>query len=339
MQEYLQSYELILTTKSPVHIGSGKTLTKKEYLFDAVSNQVSFLDEERFFAFLIERGLTDAYEDYIMYRPNWHLDMFLKKNNVTDSDIRRFTSCKIDAGDAVQGRVKGIQQFVRNGCGEIYVPGSSIKGALRLVLLKELLLTKPDPNTDRSPRGLSMYEANHLPNSLFSGLRVSDSTPISQSQMCLTQKIDDFADGTYTRLNICRECLIPDTEIRCVLTLDQSVLHGRITKEHLERAIATVSEYYQKTVLRHYPQAVNLMNSRTLLLGGGVGYQSKTVTDPFYGAGALKATAEFLDRAYRKHNHMNDIAGGVAPRALKQTEYHYDGRSVYPYGVCEVSIR
>lgn len=33
MKDYLKTYQMVLKTVSPVHIGTGKTLSKKEYIF------------------------------------------------------------------------------------------------------------------------------------------------------------------------------------------------------------------------------------------------------------------------------------------------------------------
>ena len=104
----------------------------------------------------------------------------------------------------------------------------------------------------------------------------------------------------------------------------------------LREAIAAASQSYQDSVLPHYPQASNYMNSRTLLLGGGVGFQSKTVTEPYYGQNALDVTSKLLGNAFRKHHHERDAAQGISPRALKQTDLN---GAAYPFGVCEVTIR
>lgn len=356
---HLQVFDLILETKGPVFIGCGKSYTKKEYLFDPRSNVVSFLDEQKFFRYLAEHHLADAYEDYILRGLSRNLHEFLRNYcNVKQADIHDWIRCRMDAGDALDDHhtLKEIQRFLRNGSNQIYVPGSSVKGALRTVLLKAMLLQsppkKPDPELCFGGKGsleepyfhtLSLkkdknqvVQTQNPLNSILQGVRVSDSLPIPDSQLCLTRKIDEFMDETYNRINVCRECIRPGTRIYCTITLDQSVLRGMITKESMEKAIAEVSDYYQKTVTNRYPQASNYMNSRTLLLGGGVGFQSKTVTDPYYGEKALDFTAKVLDQAFREHHHKKDMVEGISPRALKQTDF---SNATYPYGVCEVFIR
>lgn len=354
----MQAFDLILETRSPVFIGCGKSYTKKEYLFDPKRNMVSFLDERAMFTYLAEHNLADSYENYILGNMGRHLWDFLRNIcQIPKELISEWTRCTIDVGDALdEGHtLKEIQRFVRNDRDQVYVPGSSIKGALRTVLLKAMILKNPPKNPDPTlPSGrYTPYEDHYfhtlslrdekdemIPvwnplNSLLRGVMVSDSLPIGDDKMCLTRKID-VRDNTYNAINICRECIKPGVTIYCTVTLDQSVLQGKITKSTIERAIRDVSEYYQKKVTLRYPQAVNDMNSRTILLGGGVGFQSKTVTDPYYGDKAMDVTMDVLKKAFPKHHHERDIQEGISPRALKQTDFN---NASYSYGVCEVSIR
>ena len=357
---HLQVFDLILKTRGPVFVGCGRSYTKKEYIFDLNpnSNRVSFVDEHKFFTYLAEHGLADAYESYILDFKRQNLRDFLKDDcKLSVSEIRSMIRCEVDAGDALDERhtLKEIQRFIRDGNDRVYVPGSSIKGALRTVLLKAMLLENPPRNPDpeqpyrkfdnfeqdyfhtlslKKDRNQIVQVSNPL-NSIMQGVRISDSLPIPDSKLCLTPKIDEFDDGTYNKINICRESIKPGTTIQCTITLDQSILKGKITRESILQAVERISKFYQDTVLSHYPYVDNHMNSRTMLMGGGVGFQSKTVTDPYYGADALKMTAEILHRAFRNHYHNKDVAGGISPRALKQTDFN---QAPYPFGVCEVFI-
>ena len=352
-QGHLQVFELQLETKSPVFIGNGKSYTKKEYLFDPKRKIVSFLDEQKFFTYLVRHGLTDDYERFILRDVGKNLFSFLQNDcRVSREDMEALIRCRIDAADALDEdhTLKEIQQFVCNPAGQVYVPGSSIKGALRTALLKALLLKNPPKNPDpQIPfdrkasfepayfHTLSLKPGRQNPlNSILQGVRISDSAPISDRQLALTRKIDEFPDETYNSINICRECIRPGTRICCTLTLDQSILHDGKYVDTILEAIAKTSQFYQVSVLRHYPQASNYMNSKTLLLGGGVGFQSKTVTEPYYGQNALDVTSKILSNAFRKHHHERDVEEGISPRALKQTDFN---SASYPFGVCEVTIR
>lgn len=356
---HLQVFDLILETRSPVFIGCGKSYTKKEYLFDPKRNMVSFLDERAMFTYLAEHNLADSYENYILGHMGRDLRDFLQNIcQIQEYQIKEWTRCRVYAGESLDDNhtLKEIQRFVRNGQGQVYVPGSSIKGALRTVLLKAILLKDPPRNPDtrlpfdrfasfedayfhtlslKKDKNQVVQTGNPL-NSLLRGIKVSDSLPIGDDKICLTRKIDEFRDNSYNAINICRECIKPGITVHCTVTLDQSILQGKITKDTIEQAIRDVSEYYQKKVTLLYPQAVNNMNSRTILLGGGVGFQSKTVTEPYYGNKAMDVTMDVLKKAFPKHHHERDIQEGISPRALKQTDFN---NASYSYGVCEVAIR
>lgn len=356
---HLQVFDLILETRSPVFIGCGKSYTKKEYLFDSNSSFVSFLDERAMFTYLAEHNLADSYENYILGHMGRDLRDFLRNIcQIPEYQIREWTRCRIYAGESLDDNhtLKEIQRFVRNGRDQVYVPGSSIKGALRTVLLKAILLKDPPRNPDtrlpyerfasfedayfhtlslKKDKNQVVQTGNPL-NSLLRGIKVSDSLPVGDDKMCLTRKIDTFLNKPCHAINICRESIKPGVTIRCTVTLDQSILQGKITKDSIEQAISDVSAYYQEKVTSYFPQAVNGMNSKTILLGGGVGFQSKTVTDPYYGDKAMEVTMDVLKKAFPKHHHERDTQEGISPRALKQTDFN---NASYSYGVCEVTIR
>lgn len=76
--------------------------------------------------------------------------------------------------------------------------------------------------------------------------------------------------------------------------------------------------------------------ANALLLGGGAGFFSKTLTYLYLGQHAgLAASIEMLDRAFSRHHHQDDAGGGIFPRTVK---YASCGGRLYPYGLCEVNI-
>ena len=60
--EQLQQYELILTVRSPLFVGSGQSYQRTEYIYNRRSNRVSVLHRNRFIRFLAENNLADCYE-------------------------------------------------------------------------------------------------------------------------------------------------------------------------------------------------------------------------------------------------------------------------------------
>ena len=142
--------------------------------------------------------------------------------------------------------------------------------------------------------------------------------------MILAGKIDADPDGQTHRINLCRECIRPGTALHFKLTLDQSVLHQKITAEGLMRSIRTFDSFYEKAY------------NNTLFLGGGVGFFSKTLTYPYLGEkDGLQAAINELNRSFRKHRHEEDRADGISPRTTKYALYEGE---LYPYGLCEVKL-
>ena len=62
MEGYLINYELKIKILTPVYIGSGYTVGKREYIHDKSKNLVSFLDLEKLFKGILENGLYSEYE-------------------------------------------------------------------------------------------------------------------------------------------------------------------------------------------------------------------------------------------------------------------------------------
>lgn len=175
-------------------------------------------------------------------------------------------------------------------------------------------------------------------NSIMRGVQISDSLPVPDSQMMLSKKMDVNQDGEAHTITCVRECIRPEVELHLKLTLDQSVCKGSITKDSLLQTVDSFADHYYKTYVEKFRKPVNSVYKEyqnCLILGGGVGFFSKTLAYPYWGAEeALKWVSDRLDRSFPKHHHKSDQE--ISPRMLKYAQY---GGKLYPYGVCEVDIR
>ena len=365
-QDHLQIFDLTLNVWSPLFIGDGRTYTKKEYLHNTRNGRASFLDEQKFFTFLAERDLIDRYTQFMLSdQPD--LWAFLTKDcGIPNTELRTLTRYAIEVGDTSDlDRVnctKDLHTFQRDAHGRAYIPGSSLKGALRTVWL--LQAVRADRSTGHSLASddnaafpeekyvnqlhLRLQEdgsiASDAVNSLFRGVQVSDSTPIQNERMALCGKFDVLPDGSFPKnskkgIPLFRECAIPGAAVRFKLTLDQSVLKGRITKESLLEAIQQFDTYYEQTYSRHFPapsDAVNLPQQPHLILGGGSGFFAKSLAYPYLGEEeGLRWTAERMTQMFSAHKHEHDKELGISPHTMKYARFR--GR-LYPYGYCGVSI-
>lgn len=359
-QDHLQVFDLTLTVLAPLFIGSGNKYTKKEYMYNERNGKVSFFDDQKFFNFLVERGLVEKYSRFMLGQDTDDLRVFLTKTcgipNAELKDLKRYEILVGDALNASRSR-KEIYAFQRDAYGRAYIPGSSVKGALRTAWLLDAVLKDTDTSTGHTlaPGKDSTFPEEkyvdllHLNrgkktdavNSIFRGVQVADSGPISDKCMVLADKFDVNTLGVFSKPPLCRECVAPGTSIRLRLTLDQSVLKGRITQESLQNAIRQYDACYQQTYCSKFTPpvgSVSLPQQPYLILGGGAGFFSKSLAYPYLGEQeALRWTVDqlSLSKELQKHQHKNDIDVGISPRTMKYARFK---GKFYPYGYCGVRI-
>ena len=236
-QDHLQIFDLTLNVRSPLFIGDGRTYTKKEYLYNSRSGKASFLDEQKFFTLLTDRGLVDQYTQFMLSDQS-DLWAFLTKDcGIPNTKLTTLTRYAIEVGDTSDlDRVNCLHTFQRDAYGKAYIPGSSLKGALRTVWL--LQAVRADQSTGHSlasddsaafPEEQYVNQlhlrlqkdgsiASDAVNSLFRGVQVSDSTSIPNEQMALCGKFDALPDGSFPKnskkgLPLFRECAIPGAKV------------------------------------------------------------------------------------------------------------------------------
>lgn len=183
------------------------------------------------------------------------------------NDIRAVSRYSIAAADALDAdhSLKEINAFVRGADGRVYVPGSSVKCALRTAILTDWILSDNSPHSAFGDTRKGFPEGTYLHtlklkkdwndvvlddavNSILRGLSISDSLPVSDTCMILAGKTDADPNGQTHRINLCRECIRPGTKLHFKLTLDQSVLHQKITAEGLMRSIRTFDSFYERPI-------------------------------------------------------------------------------------------
>ena len=147
----------VLKCISPVHIGNGETLKAFEYLYDRQAETVCFLDESKWIAFLAEHRLMDVFTEYLtktvdalvsgyQYKGD-NIWEWLQHQGITHEEIYRLgirhAKAKTNALRGVKGSLNDIVCQMAMADGRPYIPGSSIKGALRTGLLYRLLQQNP----------------------------------------------------------------------------------------------------------------------------------------------------------------------------------------------------
>ena len=91
---------------------------------------------------------------------------------------------------------------------------------------------------------------------------------------------------------------------------------------------------YKETFFRHFNYQLNTKED-VVILGGGAGYNSKTVMYSLFGKDeGLKMTAQCMEAQFNG-KHRRDISMGVSPHICKVADYN--GKRLH-MGACQLII-
>jgi CRISPR-associated protein Csm5 len=373
---HLERLNLSLRTLGPVFIGSGEGFNKKEYIFDVANGRIHFPDWSRLMVFLKSRSLLPAYQSFLTNPRQNDFRAFLESKGVKPSDYQAFVLYSISAGEAARSdKFREVLTFIKDAHGRPYIPGSSLKGAIRTALAAWFIekgnyerekdqIEKAD--SSQSPRRYLSRENNNLEKKIFyrldirdhkgqvvhspindfmRAIRISDSAPLGFENLILTGKYDRKPDGTVNLLPIFRECLIPGCEVRFQMTLDLPMLEKvNLGLNDIEDALHLFADTHYANYEQHFGElpedaAVAARQGVDVILGGGAGYVSKTLTYNLFTKReeALRMVARIMTKNFPRHGHTNDVARyKVSPHILKTTMYK---EKYYPMGRCELIWR
>lgn len=125
---------------TPVHVGSGEKLSQVDVAIE--SNRCIVVNIESLLLRLQDnRQALNEFGD-----EGFNITQFLQKFKIAPKSVEKYS---IHNKDRIPFRDRfEIQEITKTGLGSPYVPGSSIKGAIRTVLLWHLFKEEPKRNTD-----------------------------------------------------------------------------------------------------------------------------------------------------------------------------------------------
>lgn len=368
MKNILKVYDLSLTVAGPIYIGSGREIGKKEYAFSPWQKQISVMDMSKLCQLLNQKKLVPQYGKFMLGNSKDDMGKWLEKNNVSKKEYQSCIRYRLGCQDAVidSHSKLSVLEFVKDAYGMPYVPGSSIKGMLRTILLaydiannsekyKEVKskISSTLENNHRIFRNICKTESSMLENTCYktlhrlpkdqknavndslAGMIVSDSKPLPIESLVLCQRTELHTDGKERKLNVLRETLCPGTVIHASLTIDSSVCG--ITKEYLEQAISSFGQMYYQCFLKKY-QDMDMPAENSVWLGGGTGFATKTEVYPLFGKEEGLETVVNIFKATGvpdNHKHFADKKLGVSPHICKVA--YYEGKR-YQMGLCHAKI-
>lgn len=271
MSNRIDHAQLSLTIVSPTNIGGPETLTTKDYMYNYDAGEVYLLNNYEWFRFLERHNKLAEFEAYMqdeMVRPNGRTMYDWAKNAIGASQLTKDT-----LGSAIGSIMKSsiynkgrknslndIMPLIRGANGDVYIPGSSIKGVIDSAIISHMLRNNKAfrSNVQRELiRVLDVYKRKNarsqfkdifkmvnlailkhihvLTNnegkpfkailaSAFRGISVSDAMPMAAIQTEVLKKEDSCIDedGTHA-ISVHRECILPNQKFSFTLTLDTAM--------------------------------------------------------------------------------------------------------------------
>ena len=259
----IRHYCMEIEVSGLVHIGNGNQYTKKDYFVK--SNKIVILDTRKFVSKLNAQQVSD-YCDFLQDK-NKGLDLqtFLQQN----ADMHKVAETSIayalesNLATAKRGAIlyNDVWEFVKDAYGNPYIPGSSVKGMLRTAILLNLLrnntvfkdfcrnhteqpLNSSKKLEDKEIINQAFFKEqpdkmnSNILNDILKYISVSDSEPISVSNLVFAKKFDLFSandSASHKRkmgklaqfegneLNIYRECLQPGTKVFININVDSRI--------------------------------------------------------------------------------------------------------------------
>lgn len=221
-------YDLTITLLTPLHIGDGDTLFGN-FDFAIHNRQTWVIDPEGFAGSLLDTD-DQRFNQILSGTP---LPQLLTPQDYDPaSPMFRYVLPGVphrgDTGVEIRSHIKNVYD-------QPYIPGSSLKGALRTCIFREAFRQKNQPldvtRLNRSRNWAAQSLENELlsstapnrgqsPNySLLRALQVADSDPVEAQALVLAQAKVFGVGNVKASINV--ECLRPDTVLKTTLTIDE----------------------------------------------------------------------------------------------------------------------
>lgn len=287
MKNDYRTFKLSLLTLAPIHIGNEEKYTSREFIYE--NKKFYFPDMGKFYNKMVEKRLAEKFEAFLIQtRPNARnnrLISFLNDNRIAERSFGGYsiseTGLESDRNPNSAGAINEVNKFIRDAFGNPYIPGSSLKGAIRTILMN----TTPKWNNENAVK-FKKENKKLIPwgpkkgekyDDLFNAIRVSDSKPFDNKSLILVQKWDYSAKTNKAKpLPLYRESISPLTKIEFDITTTTDEA-GRLIEDLGKRAQAFYKAY-KAFFLSEFPDDMIQTNLQyPIYLGAGTGAWTKTL--------------------------------------------------------------
>jgi len=315
-------YKMEMEVLTPVHIAGAdykSKLNKTEYIFNPNTSDLTIIDNNKFIDFLIKKKIIDKYMDEIRENNKLNLFYFLKNSDLYKY-LRTFTkksykNLDIELKINKKGKKENLNNITilnKNVKDEVYIPGSSIKGALVNLLLVSYIINNRDKFVNEIKQIENEVENFDKDNSKFFQKKVKNIINKIQEKIlyenCLNKKIKKFGisvsdsyenkkdidvnfyqdidekikDKKESYLPVVREYIEPKNIFEFDITLDFELLSRTRLKindfDDLINALEEATDYLIENTLK-LPDELCCQN---LILGANTGFHQKTIVHALF---------------------------------------------------------
>ena len=315
-------YKMEMEVLTPVHIAGAdykSKLNKTEYIFNPNTSDLTIIDNNKFIDFLIKKKIIDKYMDEIRENNKLNLFYFLKNSDLYKY-LRTFTkksykNLDIELKINKKGKKENLNNITilnKNVKDEVYIPGSSIKGALVNLLLVSYIINNRDEfvneikqieneveNFDKDNSKFFQKKVKNIINKVQEkilyencsnkkikkfGISVSDSYENKKDiDVNFYQDIDEkIKDKKESYLPVVREYIEPKNIFEFDITLDFELLSRTRLKindfDDLINALEESTDYLIENTLE-LPDELCCQN---LILGANTGFHQKTIVHALF---------------------------------------------------------
>lgn len=288
MKHSYRQFQMDVVALAPIHIGSGEKYTSREFIYE--DKNYYFPDMGKLYQEMIRLGLAEKYERFLIEPKNKkkRLNDFLYQNGIQMRNFGGYVleETGFEKTESTRGTLNDISKFIRDGLGQPYVPGSSLKGAIRTILMntfwgKEKFVVGygRDAKENKSIIPWGPQKGQAL-NDIFHDIRVSDSQPLENDNLTIVQKWDYSVKPdkeSVTALPVYRESLAPFTRLSFTITTTSEDAADLITG--LAGYADTFYKDYKSFFLeeKSKPDYIQSNIQYPIYLGAGSGVWTKTV--------------------------------------------------------------
>ncbi|MDD3840833.1 MAG: type III-A CRISPR-associated RAMP protein Csm5 [Clostridia bacterium] len=273
-----------LKIETPVFIGGDpeENINRTQYYYDKEKNRIAVIDQRKFAMFLDRYNLFDFYRQYIIRNStskrgqninDWLNQLSRMKIRFDKNVLNKATKYYVKTDKVSKNSLNDINCFIKDVHKSPYIPGSSIKGALRTaVIVSEITKNRhkykrywndikraADDFRSRDggqagkkiERAISRLESEVLDYTIgsnefkgMSGLSVSDTTAFSTDNLVVLPKKDISVlkrQQKENSLSLHREYALPDTKVAFDLRLD---MNNKLHIKSLEDIYSALDDMY-----------------------------------------------------------------------------------------------